>query len=66
METDTVQLTVTDLDEIRRIIDLACTRGAFRGSEVRRVGEIYDRLDLFIQAIIDTASKEQTRGDLDD
>jgi hypothetical protein len=66
MENNPVQITITDLDEIRQIIDLASTRGAFRGGEMRRVGEIYDKLDIFIQAIVASASSRQTQGETDD
>ena len=66
METNTVQLTVTDLSEIRTIIDLACTRGAFRANEMSRVGEIYDRLEVFISAILEQASRSQNQGEEND
>jgi len=66
MENNPVQITITDLDEIRQIIDLASTRGAFRGAELRKVGEIYDKLDIFIQGIVASASSRQTQGETDD
>jgi len=44
-------LTIADLSALAGIIDLACTRGAFRANEVKDVGEMYDKLTIFLQAI---------------
>lgn len=54
MENNT-QITVADLDTIKNIIDLACTRGAFRGSEVSQVGAVFDKLTSFLNAVIEQA-----------
>jgi hypothetical protein len=35
---DNSQITVADLDLLKNIIDLACTRGAFRGAEMKQIG----------------------------
>ena len=45
---DNSQITIADLDTIKNIIDLACTRGAFRGAEISQVGAVYDKLSLFL------------------
>ena len=42
MENQTI--TVTDLNTIRSIIDLACSRGAFHGAEMSEVGQLFDKL----------------------
>ena len=44
-------LTINDLKSIRNIIDVATQRGAFRASEIREVGTIYDKLDAFLKSI---------------
>jgi uncharacterized protein YggE len=63
MENNT-QITIADLDTIKNIIDLACTRGAFRGAEVSQVGAVYDKLTAFLTAIIEQAkSQEQANAD---
>ena len=49
---NTTQITVADLDTIKNIIDLACTRGAFRGGEISQVGAVFDKLTLFLEAVI--------------
>lgn len=46
------QITVQDLDAIRNIIDLACTRGAFRAEEMADVGLLYNKLSQFLQAVV--------------
>ena len=67
MENTTI--TVSDLDALRNIINLACTRGAFQASEVRAVGELHDKLTAFLEAVVaqaqsqETANAEQSQGE---
>ena len=56
---NTQQITIADLDTIKNIIDLACTRGAFRGAEVSQVGAVYDKLNGFLQAVIEQAKAQE-------
>jgi ATP phosphoribosyltransferase len=56
---ENVTLTITDLATLRNIVDLASTRGAFRANELREVGEIYDRLNRFIDASIAASQAQQ-------
>ena len=58
MENNT-QITIADLDTIKNIIDLACTRGAFRGAELSQVGTVYDKLSVFLQAVIEQAKAQE-------
>jgi hypothetical protein len=55
---DDKQITIADLDTIKNIIDLACTRGAFRGAEISQVGAVYDKLSLFLDAVIAQATQQ--------
>lgn len=63
------QITIADLDTIKNIIDLACTRGAFRGAEISQVGAVYDKLSAFLQAVIaqaqeaEAAKADQSQGE---
>jgi hypothetical protein len=50
MENDTI--TISDLDTIKNVIDLATTRGAFRGAELSQVGAVYDKLSVFLETVI--------------
>ena len=45
------QLTITDMVSIKNIIDAACTRGAFKAAEMKQVGELYEKLGLFIESV---------------
>jgi hypothetical protein len=56
---NTQQITVADLDTIKNIIDLACTRGAFRGAELTQVGVVYDKLTVFLEAVIAQAKAQE-------
>lgn len=58
METNTnpATLSIEDLAMIKNVIDTACTRGAFRGNEMKQVGEVYERLEGFLNGIVATAA----------
>jgi uncharacterized protein YggE len=56
---NTTQITVADLDTIKNIIDLACTRGAFRGAEVSQVGAVFDKLTVFLEAVVAQAQANE-------
>jgi hypothetical protein len=56
---NTQQITIADLDTIKNVIDLACTRGAFRGAELSQVGTVYDKLTLFLDAVVAQAAAQQ-------
>jgi hypothetical protein len=52
-------ITVQDLDSIRAIIDLAATRGAFRGAELEQVGTVFNKLSAFLDNIVAQAKAAQ-------
>jgi hypothetical protein len=56
---DNTQITIADLDTIKNIIDLACTRGAFRGAEISQVGAVYDKLTAFLEEVIKQAKAQE-------
>ena len=58
------QITVVDLDLLRNIVDLATSRGAFRGAELTQVGEVYDKLTKFLEAVVAQAQAQEA-GNLD-
>jgi hypothetical protein len=45
------ELTITDLVNLRSIIDIAVRRGAFGASEASAVGTAFDRLNTFLNAV---------------
>lgn len=57
---NSTQLSVTDLAIIKNVIDLACTRGAFRANEMREVGSVYDRLSAFLEELVAQAEAQQS------
>lgn len=52
-------ITVADLNLIKNIIDLASTRGAFRAAEMKQVGEVYDKLTTFLEAVVAQAQAQE-------
>jgi hypothetical protein len=56
---ENITLTITDLVTLRNIVDLASTRGAFRANELREVGEVFDRLNQFVEASVAAAQAQQ-------
>jgi hypothetical protein len=61
MENNT-QITIADLDTIKNVIDLACTRGAFRGAEISQVGAVFDKLTTFLNAVIEQAKAQEANN----
>ena len=49
-ETAAIQLGLNDLQATIQIIDVASTRGAFRGEELTSVGGVRDRINAFLEA----------------
>jgi hypothetical protein len=56
------QITVVDLDLLRNIVDVATSRGAFRGAELTQVGEVYDKLTKFLEAVVAQAKAQEAAG----
>jgi pyrroloquinoline quinone (PQQ) biosynthesis protein C len=49
---ENAQLTIADLASLKQIIDAACTRGAFKAAEMKSVGDVYDKLSAFLDAVV--------------
>lgn len=49
-EQEQVGITLNDIANVVRIIDVASQRGAFRGPELSQVGTVHDRLMKFLEA----------------
>lgn len=49
METN---ITITDLINIRNVINMAAERGAFKAEEMLEVGTVYTKLSNFLEAVI--------------
>lgn len=49
-------VTLTDLQNILVVLDLASSRGAFRGPELEPVGQLYSKVNKFLQSV---APKDQ-------
>jgi len=57
------QITVADLDALRAIVDLAASRGAFRGAELGQIGAVYDKLTSFLNAVLAQAQADAAPAD---
>lgn len=60
-----VQLTVEDLINVLRVINVASERGAFKGNELSSVGFINDKIARFVDAA-QKAAKEANDGEATD
>lgn len=52
-------ITIADLNLLKNIVDLASTRGAFQASEMRQVGEVYEKLVAFLEAVVAQAQAQE-------
>ena len=53
------ELTVTDLINLRSIIDVAVRRGVFAANELSAIGANYDKLNAFVNAVTPPKSEDQ-------
>ena len=49
--TETPTLSLTDLQNVLVVIDLASNRGAFRGAELASVGLLFAKIDAFVKSM---------------
>jgi len=56
-------LTINDLLQIQKIIDVAVQRGAFKAEETRIVGEAYEKITEFLNAVNDANGTNDTTND---
>jgi len=63
---DSAKITIQDLASIQNVIETACSRGAFKASEMKQIGEVYEKLTGFLQAVKEQAESEaaqQSQGE---
>lgn len=53
-------ISLQDLQVLLQIVDLASSRGAFRGTELTQVGAIFDKLNAFLSFI---AEQQKARAE---
>ena len=53
------EITISDLNLLKDIVDLASTRGAFRAAEMKEVGEVYNKLTSFLDAVVAQAKAQE-------
>jgi hypothetical protein len=47
---DNAQLTITDIISVKNLIEAACSRGTFKAHEMKPIGELYEKINNFIEA----------------
>ena len=59
------QLTVSDMAQIKRILDIVCARGAIQASEMETVGTVYNKLCNLLESVDEKTGgvKSSTPGD---
>jgi len=58
MNENNQQLSISDLAVIKNLVEVACSRGAFRAAEMKSVGEVYEKLTGFLQTVIAQAEEQ--------
>lgn len=56
------ELTVQDLQALKVIIEVASQRGAFKPGEMVTVGQTYNKLEQFLEAIAASQKAQQAKG----
>lgn len=57
------ELTVQDLQALKNIIDVSTQRGAFKGSELMSVGQVYNKLEAFLGAVAQQQAPTAPQGE---
>lgn len=55
-----VELTIIDLQNIRSVIDVAAKRGAFHAAEMEAVGNVFNKLNTFLNAVAPSVTSPET------
>lgn len=58
-ETTQPELSISDLQNVRAIIDAAVRRGAFGAAEMSAVGAVFDRVNAFLNAVAPATNTEE-------
>ena len=58
MDNTNTQITIQDLIMIKDLVDVACSRGAFKADEMSSVGQVYDKLTGFLNTVIASAQAD--------
>lgn len=61
-ETKAPELTITDLANLKSIIEVAVKRGVFDASEIAAVGTTFNRLNKFLIQISEQKEQNETQG----
>ena len=61
-EQQQASLSLEELNALLQIVDLAVSRGAFRGAEASQVGTVFDRLNNFLSIV---AQSQQAEAEAD-
>jgi len=68
------QLTINDMIVLKNMVEICSSRGAFKADEMTTVGGVYNKLAMFIQAVMpqnpapdtgNTAPATETTGSID-
>jgi len=61
---ENAQLTIADMASLKGLLEAACTRGAFKASEMSNVGTVYDKLSAFVEhSTAQLAAQHQAQGE---
>lgn len=44
-------ITISDLNDLKNIVDIAARRGAFHAKEMASVGAVYNKLEAFLESV---------------
>ena len=54
------ELSISDLQNLRAIVDTAARRGAFQAAEMSAVGSVFDRVNAFLNAVAPPKPAEES------
>lgn len=55
-------ITLTEIQNILTVVDLASSRGAFRGPELEQIGQLYNKFRRFVESATQAPQANGTEG----
>ena len=56
-------ITLIELQNMLTVVDLASSRGAFRGPELEQIGQLYNKFKRFVDSAAQRTAEEGVKGD---
>ena len=61
-----ISISIADIALLKKITEIACSRGAFRAEEMTQIGSVYDRVSQWLASITESAEQDSATEESSD